>query len=111
MSNRLIAPFRILVVVTALVFSAPLAAAQQFAPPTRTIEFRTKWTFDELVARLEAAIGKNGMALVASASASRGAAARGVKIPGNAVLMVFRNDFADGCRGRSARAGRCRCVG
>jgi uncharacterized protein (DUF302 family) len=34
------------------------------------------------------------MGLVAQASASRGAAARGVKIPGNAVLMVFRNDYA-----------------
>lgn len=28
------------------------------------------------------------------ASASQGAAARGVKIPGNAVIMVFRNDYA-----------------
>ena len=36
----------------------------------------------------------HGMGLVASASASRGAAARGIKIPGNAILMVFRNDFA-----------------
>lgn len=34
------------------------------------------------------------MALVAQASASRGAASRGVKIPGNIVLMVFRNDYA-----------------
>ena len=34
------------------------------------------------------------MGLVAQASASRGAAARGLTIPGNAVLMVFRNDFA-----------------
>lgn len=34
------------------------------------------------------------MGLVAQASASRGAAARGVRIPGNAVPMVFRNDFA-----------------
>ncbi|MDD1012050.1 hypothetical protein M5G27_31970, partial [Pseudomonas shahriarae] len=28
------------------------------------------------------------------ASASKGAAARGVNIPGNVVLMVFRNDYA-----------------
>ena len=34
------------------------------------------------------------MGLVAQASASRGAASRGVKIPGNAVLEVFRNDYA-----------------
>jgi uncharacterized protein (DUF302 family) len=50
--------------------------------------------FDALVARLEKAIADHGMGLVAQASASRGAAARGVKIPGNAVLMVFRNDYA-----------------
>ena len=34
------------------------------------------------------------MELVALASASRGAAGQGVKIPGNAVVMVFRDDFA-----------------
>lgn len=45
-------------------------------------------------ARLEKSIADNGMGLVTQASASRAAAARGVKIPGNAVLMVFRNDYA-----------------
>lgn len=50
--------------------------------------------FDQAVSRLEQAIKDNGMGLVAQASASRAAAARGVKIPGNAVLMVFRNDYA-----------------
>jgi uncharacterized protein (DUF302 family) len=34
------------------------------------------------------------MALVCEADAQKGAAARGVKIRGNRVLMVFRNDFA-----------------
>jgi uncharacterized protein (DUF302 family) len=34
------------------------------------------------------------MGVVAMASASRTAAARGVTIPGNAVVMVFRNDYA-----------------
>ena len=51
-------------------------------------------TFEATLARLEKAIEANKMGLVAQASASRGAAARGVKIPGNAVLMVFRNDYA-----------------
>lgn len=50
--------------------------------------------FDETVSRLEKSIIDNKMGLVAQASASKGAAARGVKIPGNTVLMVFRNDFA-----------------
>jgi len=34
------------------------------------------------------------MLIVAQASASAGAAKRGVRIPGDAVVMVFRNDFA-----------------
>lgn len=45
------------------------------------------------------------MTLVAHASASRGAAARGIKIPGNAVLMVFRNDYAVRMLAASVAAG------
>lgn len=55
--------------------------------------------------RLEKAIAANGMGLVARASASSGAAARGVKIPGNAVLMVFRNDYAVRMLAASVPAG------
>lgn len=57
---------------------------------------QTRHAFGELVQRLEAAVERHGLAVVASASASasRGAAARGVKIAGNAVVMVFRNDYA-----------------
>jgi len=47
-----------------------------------------------LIQRLEKSIAGNNMGLVAQASASRGAANRDVKIPGNIVLMVFRNDYA-----------------
>ncbi len=61
-------------------------------PGTRTVS--SKHSFDKLVQRLERAITDNQMGLVAQASASKGAAARGVKIPGNTVLMVFRNDYA-----------------
>jgi uncharacterized protein (DUF302 family) len=43
---------------------------------------------------LERAIADEKMALVCHANAQRGAAARGVAIKGNQVLMVFRNDFA-----------------
>lgn len=68
------------------------AQAQTPLPPTQT--FSTKYSFDVLVTRVEKAVANHKMGLVAQASASRGAAARGVKIPGNAVLMVFRNDYA-----------------
>ncbi len=50
--------------------------------------------FAQVAQALEQAIGEAGMALVCHADAQRGAAARGVRIRGNQVLMVFRNDFA-----------------
>ena len=59
-----------------------------------TVTLKTRHGFDALVSRVEKAVAEHRMGLVAQASASRGAAARGVKIPGNAVLMVFRNDYA-----------------
>jgi uncharacterized protein (DUF302 family) len=75
-----------------LLVGVPARAADAALPGTRTVA--TRHGFDTLVARVEAAVEKNKMGLVALASASRGAAGRGIKIPGNAVLMVFRNDFA-----------------
>ena len=62
--------------------------------PSDTRVLPTRHSFDQLLGRIERAVEKNGLGVVATASASRGAAARGVKIPGNAVVMVFRNDFA-----------------
>lgn len=66
-------------------FAGELPGAQTLASPHE---------FAALVAKLEAAVTEHKMAVVAKASASQGAAARGVKIPGNAVIMVFRNDYA-----------------
>lgn len=83
-----------------LLFSCLLLAASHFAradspaPYSGTQTVASKYSFDKLVQRLEYAISDNQMGLVAQASASKGAAARGVKIPGNAVLMVLRNDYA-----------------
>ncbi len=54
----------------------------------------SRHSFETLDERIEKAIAANGMGVVAQASASRAAAGRGVKIPGKAVLMVFRNDYA-----------------
>jgi len=72
--------------------AAPAMAVDYPYPGTVTVP--TPHRFDTLLARLEKAISDNGMGLVAQASASRGAASRGVNIPGNAVLEVFRNDYA-----------------
>lgn len=70
------------------------AVAAADSPYPDTLAITTKFGFDSLVTRVEKAIADHKMGLVAQASASRGAAARGVTIPGNMVLMVFRNDYA-----------------
>ncbi|HHW76466.1 MAG TPA: DUF302 domain-containing protein [Xanthomonadaceae bacterium] len=74
----------------ALGFAAPIHASG--LPGVQTLP--SPHGFEALIAKLEAAVAAHKMAVVAKASASQGAAARGVKIPGNAVIMVFRNDYA-----------------
>ena len=77
-----------------LMVNAAVPAMEADYPYPGTVTVPTPHRFDTLLARLEKAISDNGMGLVAKASASRGAASRGVTIPGNAVLEVFRNDYA-----------------
>lgn len=85
-----------LAMVSIALFSSGLiaSAADKSVPLPDTVTIKTSHAFDALATRVEKAIADHKMGLVAQASASRGAAARGVKIPGNLVLMVFRNDFA-----------------
>lgn len=89
----------------AAVLNAPQALAEETWPHPGTKVFATSASFDDLWAKLEAAIGAHGMGIVGRASASRGAAARGVSIPGNAVIGVYRNDFAVRMLGASVAAG------
>ncbi len=65
----------------------------------------TKLAFGVLWERLKAAIKKNKMGIVAQACASCGAKSRGVEIAGNAVVMVYRNDFAVRMLAASVPAG------
>ncbi len=58
------------------------------------VVMETDYSFDELNKRLDKAVADAGMGLVTQASASRGAASRGLTIPGNRVVGVYRNDFA-----------------
>ncbi|MEE8279192.1 MAG: DUF302 domain-containing protein [Alphaproteobacteria bacterium] len=81
-------------VVVLTVFSAALVPADDSAPAAGTKVVHTGVQFDAFSRHLQNAIRANRMGIVAMASASAGAAARGVKIPGNQVIMVFRNDFA-----------------
>ena len=83
--------------------AAAFAANAQALPGLVTLKAAAGFAATEQ--RLEKAIAANGMGLVARASASSGAAARGVKIPGNAVLMVFRNDYAVRMLAASVPAG------
>lgn len=84
---------------------AVMLAGQALAQLPGTVTLATKHSFDTLVERVEQAVAANKMGLVAQASASRGASSRGVKIPGNAVLEVFRNDYAVRMLAASVPAG------
>ncbi len=75
-----------------LTAAQPAAAGPTPLEGTQAIE--TALSFSALWDRLKQAIKANGMGIVAQACASCGAKGRGVAIPGNAVVMVFRNDFA-----------------
>lgn len=66
---------------------------------------QTKHSFADLVKRLEAAVKKNKMGIVTTASASDGAKAQGFTIAGNRVVGVFRNDFARRMLAVSTAAG------
>jgi len=76
-----------------LTVAVPAPAATP-APYPGTVVQKTALSFAALVKRLEAAVEKNGMYVVTSASASAGAKGRGLTIPGNMVIGVYRNDFA-----------------
>ncbi len=55
---------------------------------------KTTHSYADLVKRLEVAIKANKMGLVTRASATKGAASKGITIPGNMVIGVYRPDFA-----------------
>jgi len=65
----------------------------------------THQAYQGLVERVEAAVKAEKMAIVTSASASEGAKAMGIAIPGNRVIGVFRNDFARRMLSSSVAAG------
>lgn len=81
------------------------ATAAADVPHPGTVSVASAHGYADTVARLEKSIEGQNMGLVARASASQGAAARGIKIPGNAVLMVFRNDYAVRMLAASVPAG------
>ena len=69
-------------------------AAWSADSPIASTTVETELSFDQLQASLTDAVEANGMFVVSRACASCGAAKRGVTIPGNMVVGVYRNDFA-----------------
>lgn len=78
--------------------------AQDFPYPGMRV-LATPHSFGDLVKRLDGAIEASGMFAVTRASASVGAGRRGVSIPGNMVVGVYRNDFAVRMLAASVAAG------
>ena len=104
-THRRLAAFRLAAGLAVFNAHAPAQASGDRAALPETVVIDSRHSFNALVGRLEQAVEANRMGLVARASASAGAAARGVKIPGNVVLMVFRNDFAVRMLAASVPAG------
>lgn len=92
---------RVLVSVLLSLFLAAAALAGENAMSVTP----TKHGFKTLVKRLDAAIAKHKMFPVTRASASVGASGRGIKIRGNMVVGVYRNDFAVRMLAASVPAG------
>ena len=88
--------FPVLAIVLMMTVAGSLAVSAAPVWPNRSgwIIQPTPYTFDELTVRLKRAIVDEDMNLVSQASASAGAQMQGIKIPGNSVFGVFRNDFA-----------------
>ena len=86
-----------IIVLVAVVFSLPMgdrAIAGSSDPLAEQIAIATPHSFEVLWKRVQQAVRDNDMGIVGQASVSRGAASRGITIPGNAVVGVYRNDFA-----------------
>jgi len=81
-------------VALALCLLAVLMPAAARAGENQITDLPTKYGFADLVKRLDDAIKTHKMFVVTRASASIGAKRRGVSIPGNMVIGVYRNDFA-----------------
>ena len=99
-------PFRFVLFAALLagVLASP-AFAENPAPYPGTHTVKTTLGFKALWDKLEAAVKANGMFVITRASASGGAAGRGITIPGNLVIGVFRNDYAVRMLAASVPAG------
>jgi len=75
-------------------FTTGFARADSVAPREGWQVMPTSFAYDDLVAKVQDAVKAEGMLLVTQASASAGAKGRGLEIPGNRIIGVYRNDYA-----------------
>jgi len=90
---------------TVLLIVASAASAGSVNPRDGWVVIDSNQPYAALVQRLDAAVKTENMGLVTSASASEGAKAAGIAIPGNRIVGVFRNDFARRMLSASTAAG------
>jgi len=79
--------------ILALLLATPLAAEPRW-PEQGWQVTPTSLAYDELLEALYRAIEAEGMFVVTEAGPTEAAANRGITIPGNRVVGVFRNDYA-----------------
>ncbi len=82
-----------------------LANAQSIAPRDGWAVYPTSYSYNQLVKRTRSAISKAPIGIVTQASATVGAKSQGIKIPGNIVIGVYRNDYARRMLAASVAAG------
>jgi uncharacterized protein (DUF302 family) len=93
------------VLALSLALIAPPLAAQTIGPREGWVVQPTPHGFDTLVERVRVAVEAAPIAIVTQASASDGAKAAGIAIPGNRVFGLFRNDYARRMLAASVAAG------
>lgn len=84
---------RTFALIAALLAALP-AAAGSVAPREGWAVHETAQSYDDLLGNLKSAIKANKMFLVTQAGPTKAAAKRGIEIPGNRVIGVYRNDYA-----------------
>jgi len=96
--------YRLLILI-ALIFTPLMASAQSVSPRDGWMVFPTNYSYGQLVKRTRSAISKAPIGIVTQASATVGAKSQGIKIPGNIVIGVYRNDYARRMLATSVAAG------
>ena len=93
-----------IVILLAAVLIAAQAQAGSIAPREGWAVHDTAQGYKELLDGLKAAIKAEGMFIVTQAGPTGAAAKRGITIPGNRVIGVYRNDYAVRARATSTAA-------